>query len=320
MIGAGQLGSRHLQSLSRINKLIDISVVDPNQESLKTAKKTFQEMPANEFVRSVNYLDSLQLLDKAVDVAIIACNADVRRGVVEDLLEQVEVKYIILEKVVAQSIEDFIAVMTLLEKKGIKAWVNCNKRTFPFFRELQKELEPEILYMVVEGGKWGLATNTIHFLDLFSFFTGENDFTVNPLDLDKNVYNSKRNRFIELGGQLAVKTSRGDSLILKDDKESNLPVVIYISSQNNRYIIDMNNLKVYIQIKKNNGWVWEESYFSLPHMSDMTYLTVQQIFNTGESDLASLAESFALHKPMIEAFNEHLTRVTGKKYIKCPIT
>jgi threonine dehydrogenase-like Zn-dependent dehydrogenase len=38
VVGAGQLGSRHLQSLKGIQLDVRIVVIDPNQESLEIAK------------------------------------------------------------------------------------------------------------------------------------------------------------------------------------------------------------------------------------------------------------------------------------------
>lgn len=320
IIGAGQLGSRHLQGLSRIDRLIDVTVVDPNQESLETAKVEFKEMSLNKFVHSVTYLESLQSLDNAIDIAIIACNADVRRMVVEELTEQVVVKYLILEKVAFQSNADFEAIITLLQKKDIKAWVNCNKRTFPIFEELCTNLKSDKkLHMVLEGGKWGLACNSIHFLDLISFLSGEDVFSIDISGLDKKVYNAKRSGFIELGGQLTVNFERGDRLVLRDNMDSNLPPVLYVSDWNSRYTFDLKNCKMLRQ-EEENGWIWQQVPFKLPNMSEMSPLAVAQILDTGNSDLPDLNESYKLHKPLLEAFTVHLKTVLQRNYNNCPIT
>ena len=39
IIGAGQIGSRHLQGLTKIKQSINITVIDPNPAALKMAKK-----------------------------------------------------------------------------------------------------------------------------------------------------------------------------------------------------------------------------------------------------------------------------------------
>ena len=114
IIGAGQIGSRHLQALSLIDRDITVSVFDPNKESLELAKKRFEELPENKFVRSVSYFEALDGLNDDIDVAIIATNADIRRQVIEQLLQKVRVRFFILEKMAFQSVEDFENIMALL--------------------------------------------------------------------------------------------------------------------------------------------------------------------------------------------------------------
>jgi len=86
IIGAGQLGSRHLQGLSRIKQEINISVIDPNPFALEIARQRFVEMPENPLIQSVAYLDSFVEFVQPVELAIIATNADVRRNVIEELV------------------------------------------------------------------------------------------------------------------------------------------------------------------------------------------------------------------------------------------
>jgi len=79
------------------------------------------------------------------------------------------VKYMLLEKVAFQSVGDFQYTVDLVEEKGIKAWVNCNKRMFPVFVALQKKLQLETqVHLVVEGGSWHVMQFTflICFLSL----------------------------------------------------------------------------------------------------------------------------------------------------------
>jgi len=320
IIGAGQLGSRHLQGLAKIDRSIDISIIDPNQESLNISRTRFQEMPVNELVHSIRYLRSIQLLHDAVTLAIIATNSDVRRTVIEELLIQKQVRYIILEKVAFQSVEDFQTVITWLEKNRTKAWVNCPRRMYPYYKNLrEKFVKEKKLVMLVEGGNWGLACNAIHMLDLFAFLCNETNITLDNVGMERKIYQNKRKGFIELGGKLEAKNSRGDLLMLIDNKESNRPTLLQIVSENHRYLIFESMGKAISQHKENN-WEIHEEYFTMPLQSELTYLAVQQILDTGNSNLTHINESFNFHKPMINVFNDHFSDVTGKKFTKCPIT
>ena len=320
IIGAGQLGSRHLQGLSRVDRAIRISVIDPDSSSLETAKNRYLEMPANSLVQPVSFSESLITLNSDVDVAIVATHADVRREVVEELMDQVSVRFLILEKVAFQSVEDFRDAIDLLEKNGTKAWVNCAARMYPFYKTLKQELRlMGKVYMNVTGGNWGLASNSIHMLDLFAFLTGENEIFLDGSDMDSNVLESKRKGFIELTENLRGKTKSGSKISLMDCKESKTPSVIIISNADSINII-MDGSSKALRSKKGSNSEWEEIPFQVPLQSQLTCLAVQQILDTGESDLPTLEESFALHKPILETFNRHLEKCTGLHYERIPIT
>ncbi|HCI03491.1 TPA: hypothetical protein DE059_01040 [Candidatus Peribacteria bacterium] len=320
IVGAGQIGSCHLLGLSRINQDIEITLIDPNPSALQSARDLYHDMPENPLIKSVNYLASVDQLDDPVDVTIIATTADVRRNVIENLLSNTLVRYLILEKVVFQSANDFEAVIQLLKDKKIMSWVNCTRRMYPLFRSLKTELESESrIQLNVEGGNFGLASNAIHMLDLFAFLTGETHLAIDASGLDAKVYQSKRNGFIEFGGVLLAENSRGDQLTLIDEKESTDQVILTINSRCHRYKIYQFDGKV-LSAHRENRWEEKEEFFEIPLQSELTYLVIQQILDTGSSNLTHLEESFVLHTPMLDAFNEHLATITSKVITSCPIT
>ena len=56
IIGAGQIGSRHLQALRAVRIPLKISVIDPSTESLDLAKQRYEEMPKGKIEHQVLYL------------------------------------------------------------------------------------------------------------------------------------------------------------------------------------------------------------------------------------------------------------------------
>ena len=130
IVGAGQLGSRHLQGLARLDRDIVVDVMDPDTAALALAKQRFDEMSPNLHKQSVRYISTQKDFESDLDLAIIATNADVRPHVIKSLLTNVYVRYLILEKVVFQSVRDFETVIQILDEKRIKAWVNCPRRIF----------------------------------------------------------------------------------------------------------------------------------------------------------------------------------------------
>jgi predicted dehydrogenase len=320
VIGAGQLGSRHLQGLAKISQDIKITVIDPNSDSLELARERFTEMPSNPHVQSVNYHQVISRLVGEVDLVIIATNSNVRRRVIETLLNKVHVKYLILEKVVFQSVKDFEEIIPVLSEKGIKTWVNCGRRMFTYFRELRKEsIHSDAVSLKVQGSGWGMACNTVHILDLLAFLTGQRDFTVDVANLDLEIYDSKRKGFIELGGSLFAKSKRGDTLELIDDGRQEITFQMLIQFEDKYIEVDQfaGLVREYTQHSEHQP---QEKPFHVPMQSELSAIQVEEILQTRESQLTSLEESFWLHRPMLNAFNQHLSNVMQKPFTICPIT
>lgn len=119
IIGSGQIGSRHLQALSQLNRITNIQIVDPNYKSLERARERFLQVQENKYAQKVEYLQNIVDLSNNLELVIIATSSDVRREVIEKLLLQKKVRYIILEKVLFQKIKDFAVVNNLLVRNNV---------------------------------------------------------------------------------------------------------------------------------------------------------------------------------------------------------
>lgn len=320
VIGAGQMGSRHLQGLAKINQDIRITVVDPNYNALELSKKRFEEMPSNSHVCSVFYEQDISKLYDKVDLAIIATNADVRRSVIENLLSKVHVRYFILEKVVFQSTHDFESIIALLEEEKIKTWVNCPRRMFSFFQELKKRtVNAPKVNLTVKGSRWGLGSNTIHMLDLIAFLSGQTKFEIDASNLYRQVFNTKRKGFIELGGELLAESQRGDILQLVDRRNHEISMQMFIQFNGVEIEVDQRGGRTCEYPSGRRVEVVSKA-FLVPLQSELTNFQVEEILQTGSSHLITLDESYLLHKPMLECFNRHLSSLNKKQISVCPIS
>ncbi|MBT3881084.1 MAG: Gfo/Idh/MocA family oxidoreductase [Candidatus Scalindua sp.] len=320
LIGAGQIGSRHLQALAKIEIPISVEVVSRTLQSLVKAKERFEKTQGSGFVKSIKYLQTIKSLSSSIDIAIIATNADVRRKVIEELIQYKKTRFLLLEKVVFQSIHDFHEIIELLKINQVKAWVNCPRRMYTFYLEVKKHLgNGEPIVCDIRGGNWGMGCNSIHFIDLISYVSREIDFSITRSDLDPKILTSKREGFLEFAGSLHGVTRNGSKFSLISDKESNVPCVINITGDTSRYIIFESEGKA-IQAHKSKNWKDEEVQFSVPYQSQLTHIAVSKILVTEQSDLTPLELSFEFHKPLLETFTQHLEHIVKQRYGSCPIT
>ena len=96
IIGAGQLGSRHLQGLLKFEKEQLIYVLDPSENSLNISKERAQEV---ENKHNLIFINDWDKLPTEFDLVIVATGANVRSKVVSKLLTDFKVKNLILEKI-----------------------------------------------------------------------------------------------------------------------------------------------------------------------------------------------------------------------------
>jgi len=320
IIGCGGIGSRHLQALSKINLMVEIIVVDKSAKSIDRARAIFNEMRQNDLIKCVKYSSSLESIDFDVDVAIIATNSNVRKKIIEKIIEKINVKYFILEKVAFQSVDCFKEVIDLMIKNNSKAWVNCVNRLFPAYKDLKRNIfDNGNLTITVEGGDWGIAGNCIHYIDLFNFLTEKNIYDIDTNRLEKKYYDSKRDGFIDFNGQIVMKSDDGSTLNLINNKFTDRTVVLNISSDDYRYIIFQHAGKAIIQSKARN-WDWKEIEFPIVPQSQLTNIIVEDIINKNSCGLSSIEKSFLLHEPMIVSFNSFIKSIDGTNQTFCPIT
>lgn len=323
VVGAGQLGSRHLQSLASLGRPATVTVLDPSAASLETAHQRFElartQARVGEEIR-VRYEQDIQKMSGDYDIAIVATTADRRRQAIEDMLSVSSVRALLLEKVLFQRRADYAAIHELLMKTGTVAWVNCAQRLWPFFRDLKPRLmDQRNVQILVQGSQWGLGCNAIHNLDLLAFFKREE---VDEIRLDANfdpgVVPSKRPGFIEFTGTLYAHGKDGFSVGQTSHRDGHAPFVFQIISNELHHIWHVAQNKALIA-EAADGWVWREVEVKAPFQSSLTSDVTRRIVDDGDCELPTYTAAAALHLPMLDVFLRHLATENGAGEV-CPIT
>lgn len=319
LIGAGQLGSRHLQGLAHINIPVEITVVDPSESSLATARNRFAEIAANPRIEKITFQTSVNGTGDFFDLAIIATGADVRADLVTSLITNKEVRNLILEKVLFQKESDYERVGSLLARRQVNTVVNCPRRLYPFYRKLRNILLTDgQVSMQVVGSNWGLGCNAIHFLDLFAFFTGNSSLEIDEVALDTAILSSKRPGYVEFTGMLKGVNARGDRFAISSCLEPDRPLVISIQTGTRQINIHESTGNALITDTANGSKL--EEPFTVLYQSQLTGMVARDIFTTGFCGLTPYNESVQLHIPLLKSLLTHLNRVSPGSYHYCPIT
>ena len=316
IIGAGQLGSRHLQALARLTTDCEITVIDPSLESLAVAKQRFEEMPVNNAVRVVGYGVSVDELPAELDYVVVATGADVRLQVLQSLLARSTVRFMLLEKVLFQHLGDYEVAEALLKAHSVKAWVNCTRRAYPLYNNIREFFGNEPLrWFQVSGGNWGLGCNSIHFLDLLAKLTDGSPSELTTDSLDRALIPSKRKNFMEFTGTLRGKFG-GTEFELASLADSTARLLMTIRSDKRTCIIDETGGQAFFF----DGATWEQKSFSMPLLSELATSVATSILREGVCDLPSYEQSAILHLPLLRALGAHAALALGTPADQCPIT
>lgn len=315
IIGSGQLGSRHLQAMALLAGQYQIYVVDPSKEALRIAEERYLQV-RKEGSPNVTYLENNGALPKDIIIGIIATSSAVRSKVIESLIPGKNIQYMVLEKVLFQSEQEYQVIHKLLSDNNIITYVNCPRRMVDYYKLLKNSLEKPF-DMNVSGNNWGLGSNGIHFIDLFGYLTESDNVSIDMEHVDSTILESKRQGYIEFTGTMIIKAN-GCSLTLSCyDGPIRMPRVL-ITNKDSRFDITEGAKSTVVKSLAESGWEEEKETFKIPYQSEMTNLIIESLITKGSCDLTTFTQSMGYHLEFIRGL---LTLVNHtKKTDLCQIT
>ena len=162
LVGCGNIGSRHLQSLIQLEDSTYITIVEPNENSKNNAKSILSDSSySNE---NLKWISNISKLTESYDLTIIATQSTNRSQLISQLLINGNKKFLI-EKMVCQSVSEYKKILDDFKKFQAKGWVNTNFRYFSFYQKLAKYFATNIpqKFVICGGEEKGLGSNAIHF-------------------------------------------------------------------------------------------------------------------------------------------------------------
>ena len=347
IIGAGQLGSRHLQSLKMLEGSADVCVVEPRVEAAENARQRWSEAASADVTPSLRILSSIADLPDAVDVAIVATTSRVRFQVLRELLQRCSVKFLVLEKVLFQDPLHYTQFESMASDRNVKTYVNCPRRLFGFYqemRELFRHSRPR--RFEVTGGEWGLGCNAIHFLDLFVFLASANPdpassanlpvtARINESALDPIVCEAKRPGYVEFFGSISGELNTGNGLPgghfsgitnspikskfrITSERGSREPHTIRIFDEGHNYLIHESCGEMITTASEDT--VRQTRKIHIPFQSQLTQHVVRDLLSRGCCGLTPFQQSQNLHLELLHTLLHHYRSTHDKNASVCPIT
>ena len=315
IIGCGNIGSRHLQAISKLKEPLNIHIVEPDSKSKKIANSRLNEM-SDTSRHNYFWYRNIDEISLDTDLTIISTSSINRAQLISKLIDKGHDRFLI-EKVVCQSKKEYDLLLKKFKKNKAKGWINFPRHYFPFYQKILPFFQTqESIILSVTGGDVGLTTNSIHFIDLFSWILKTSKIELTTKYLHPKILPNKRGAlFKEFSGTILGKY-KNSVLSISSFHNSNLPLLIDISNSKFRIIIDEVNGNILFNYPKKLS----KFKFDYIHVSDSTALISKDILHNDECHLPSIIDSYSHHIGLFQAFNFHIKKITKETPNLCPIT
>ena len=318
IIGAGQLGSRHLQGLVKYLGQLEIYVLDTSTDSLKIAQEREKEITHN---HKIIYTQSWQILPNFFDIVIVATNANIRESVINKLLDNHRVRFLILEKVLFQELNAYQRVQDLLVQHNVITYVNHTRRMFESYGNIKANFVSNSrgIYSVV-GGNWGIGCNALHFLDLFVFLSEKKLQYIDVNLIEDELLESSRKGFTEFTGTLTGYLTDGSFFNITSLKGESSAISVTIFNNEQRLIIQEGSTPQIYELEKKNSFNCKKDIFKVQYQSELTTNIVAGLLDNNSCLLPSYDEARHTHEIFIKAMLGKYNKITGLKSNMLPIT
>ncbi len=314
IIGAGQLGRRHLQGLVKSKQNLLIHVVDPFLGSRKMVEE-FIASADIDLSTKIKIHSTLGELSGDLDFVVVATTASERLNAIEQVTSVCKIQHMVLEKFLFNDSTEYPRAEALIRQHNINAWVNTPRRSFEVYRQLREQTcDDRLLHLSVDGGDWGLCCNSVHFVDLAQYLSGGIELHTLKSKFDEDVMSSKREGYVELTGELSGKVGLA-SFSLRSIRGSEKPITLALYYERQT-----------VFIVEDLGSIWhvdrdrvQKKTFRIPYQSEMTGLIADQLLGSGTCDLTSFVNSVAAHVPLLHIFAEKAGHAS-QSHVTCRIT
>jgi len=318
LVGCGNVGSRHLQALANLPFNIEVSIVEPNKQAQELGKSRLNEVIKDEFDYKFLWYDSINELSSGSDLGIVATTSVGKVEIINQLID-LGIKRFLVEKIVCQSTEQYDKLLSVMKSNNAKGWVNTNLRCFQAWQKIKEFFQDsDIMHQsIIAPNTSGPSTNAIHYVDLFSFLTGDYNVKLNGDLLLKQFFPNKRgSHFKEFAGTIVGTTKNGSTLTMTFLPNSNIPNIINVAGKDKHIFVDEFNGRGF-DLTKNQPLDFQCQF---EHVSTLTTKIATDILNNDDCRLTSLEDSYPLHRELFQIFNDHIKKVSNEDVKLCPIT
>lgn len=303
IIGFGNIGFRHFESLYRNKKNFKFYIYDKDVNNVLKKIKSFKN------IQILNKLIQNEIKNICFDLIIIATPSLNRFDIFKKITINLKFKNMLIEKFLFNEKKNYEDCLKIIDKINSKIYVHCPRPEWKYFIDLKKILKGKI-NLEYKGFNWRMASNSIHFLDLFSFLIDSSEIKLEKIRV-KDKISSKRDNYMEFRGKMSFMSKNQSTLTIDDDKKyKSSSMRIKFASFTDEIEINMGQMElVRYKFKKK---IFHKKY-KVPLTSNLTGKIVNKILSNKNINLTELRKSVKLHMILFPIFMKILGNTKSKK-------
>ena len=316
IIGCGEIGQRHFESVLNLDFKMKIFLVDKSAICLEKCKQISLKKKK---LHSFYFVTNVDEIEENFDFVIVATNSEHRFSVLKELYRSKTPKFIILEKFLFNKLSYFKEAKKLFQLSGTKVWVNQWMSTdFPDLSNIFSKTDG--INISVKGKNWNFCSNCVHWIEWFHYINDRKKIVLFKSSLKNLIIENKRKGFFETFGSLEFHGINNNKLFLQCnyEKNSERETLISLSNKSSRaeFQLTVNGLEGFI-FRSNKK---KSINFKIRYLSERTSIYIKSILEKNECTLPTYDQSALHHKLVFQTLKNHFDKSYLKNNDLLPIT
>jgi hypothetical protein len=316
IIGCGEIGKRHFESVLNLNYKFKIFLVDKSKDSLEKCRQISLKRKKK---NSIYFFKSIKEIKDDCDFVIVATNSKHRFSALKELYKYKIPKFLILEKFLFNKLVHFEDAKKLFQLNGSKVWVNQWMSTdFPNLSDIFGETHK--INISVKGENWNICSNSVHWIDWFHHINKRDKIILFKSTFNNLIIENKRKGFYETFGTLEFHSINKSKLLLQCsyNKNTKRKTIICLSNKTIKVELELteNSLKGFI-FKSNKK---KKISFKIRYLSERTSELIESILKKNACTLPTYNQSIIHHKLIFQKIKKHFNKNGIKKNDYLPVT
>lgn len=286
ILGIGNIGARHLESIIESSLKINIYIFDIFEKRSKEVKSIYENIKANITIEAIK---NIKELPEEINFCIISTPSVQRLNVLEQI--DSKIKFLLLEKVLSSSKEE-LKIYKNINEQFDAIYVNMPYYFESIFQQINKYI-PNPNKILFQGGDFGIACNLVHFLDISEKLFQKKISSFQQKNNNLLWKESRRKGFYDLTGEILIELSSREKIYMISDINPQEDLKILVSDELNEISYDWTSGKLF----KNNNFITKNI---IPYQSSRTLLILEDLLNGKSPKVSSLDNAIRIHYHLID--------------------